>query len=77
MRRAESKTAVDQVLATFCHLCVALDLIFKLSLPVEGRLMKERNTRERKGCRIAAAAAHTANVLDTPGAKIGLPHCSV
>jgi len=76
MRRVESKTAVDQVLATFYHLCVALDLIFKLSLPVEGRLMKERNMRERKGCRIAAAA-HTASVLDTLGTKIGLPHCSL
>ena len=56
MRRAESKTAVDQLLATFYHLCVALGLIVKPSLPVEGRLKQERDTRERKVCRIAAAA---------------------
>jgi cytidylate kinase len=71
---AESETAVDQMLATFCHRA-SHDFMFKPSLLVDVRLMKDRNRRERKVGPLAAA--HTASILDTTGAELGLAHCSV
>ena len=56
-------------LTKFHHVCFALDLICKTSLPVEGKTDDEgSNRRESKVG--PTAAAHIASVLDTPGAEL-------